>query len=113
MARAAWTAMMLRASALRGSRLGIDRRSAAGRAEDVERAADGIPAGRVRARLGLNGLDLLEALAVEAHDDAGLADRHVEALDVGVEHHDVGDAGQGQAFDRVAAVAVEDDERAA
>jgi hypothetical protein len=49
------------------------------------------------------------ALAVKAADDAGLADRDVEPVQLGVVHDDVGDARQWQLREH-AAVAVEHDQ---
>src|SRR5712691_182043 len=112
-ARAACAATIRRASPLTRSPLGVDDRSTALRAEDVEAAVDRIPARRVRALLGLDRLDVLEPLRVEAADDARIPDRDPRAPDLRVEQHDVRDARKRQARDDLARVAVEHDERAA
>jgi hypothetical protein len=67
----------------------------------------------VRSQLGRHRLALLETVAVEAADDAGLADRDVQARELGVVHDDVGNAGQRQAREEFAALTVEDGEHAA
>ena len=61
---------------------------------------------------GLDHLQLLKALAVEAADHTRLANRHVESLQVGVVHDNVRHTWQRQRGEHLAVVAVEHDERA-
>src|SRR5437867_11670997 len=106
--------MIARASVLsspaRALTLRIDGSAAASRAEHVELAGDRIQATRMRSRLCLDGLDVLEPGAVEAADDTRVADRDVQPLQVAVVHDDVRSTGKRQAPKHLAAIAVEHDQ---
>src|SRR6266508_2729533 len=105
-ARALAKAAVLMPRALTRLRLAVEGGAAACRAEHVETTVDVVPPARVRSAFGLDGVQRLELVAVEAADETGVADRDVQPPQVGVVHDHVRDAGQRQARDHLAAVAV-------
>src|SRR5205814_3358418 len=82
----------------------VDLSAAAVGAEHIQAATDGIPASRMRALLALDGLEQLQPFTIEAADDARVADRDVEPLQLAVEHDDVGHSRQRQLCDDLAAI---------